>query len=321
MSAEPAILIAGPTASGKSGLALAIARAFDGVVINADSMQVYSDLRILTARPDDEALAAAPHRLYGTLSGAELCSVGRWRGMALDEMVAARQAGRVPVVVGGTGLYLKALESGLSPMPTVSPAVRDRVRRFHRRFGNEALRQRLAVGDPVSYARLQPGDSQRLLRALEVLESSGRPLSAWQQDSPAEPAPYRFLTVSLMPDRERLYTAIDRRFLSMLEQGALDEVAALLRQGYPGDRPIMKALGVPELAAHLEGSLSLDAAISAAQKISRRYAKRQMTWQRTQLQRQKASFVELQVEDLQIRCDEIFPKIRQFLLTSGASRG
>ena len=321
MSVEPAILIAGPTASGKSGLALAIAQTFDGVVINADSMQVYSDLRILTARPDDEALAAAPHRLYGTLSGAELCSVGRWRRMALDEMAAARQAGRLPVVVGGTGLYLKALESGLSPMPTVSPAVRDRVRRFHRRFGNEALRQRLAVGDPVSYERLPPGDSQRLLRAVEVLESSGRPLSAWQQESPAEPAPYRLLTVSLMPDRERLYTAIDRRFLSMLEQGALDEVAALLRKGYPTDRPIMKALGVPELTAHLKGSLLLDTAISAAQKASRRYAKRQMTWQRTQLQRQKASFVELQVEDLQIRCDEIFPKIRQFLLTSPACRG
>ena len=321
MSAEPAILIAGPTASGKSGLALAIARAFDGVVVNADSMQVYSDLRILTARPDDKALAAAPHRLYGTLSGAELCSVGRWRGMALDEMAAARQAGRVPVVVGGTGLYLKALESGLSPMPTVSPAVRERVRRFHRRFGNEALRQRLSVSDPVSYERLPPGDSQRLLRALEVLESSGRPLSAWQQENPAEPAPYRFLTVSLMPDRERLYTAINRRFLSMLEQGALDEVTALLRKGYPGDRPIMKALGVPELAAHLYGSLSLEAAVSAAQRASRRYAKRQLTWQRTQLQRQKASFVDVQTEDLQIRCDEVFPKIRQFLLTSSAGRG
>lgn len=321
MSAEPAILIAGPTASGKSGLALAIARAFDGVVVNADSMQVYSDLRILTARPDDEALAAAPHRLYGTLSGAELCSVGRWRGMALDEMAAAQQAGRVPVVVGGTGLYLKALESGLSPMPTVSPAVRERVRRFHRRFGNEALRQRLSVSDPVSYERLPPGDSQRLLRALEVLESSGRPLSAWQQENPAEPAPYRFLTVSLMPDRERLYTAINRRFRSMLEHGALDEVAALLRKGYPGDRPIMKALGVPELAAHLYGSLSLEAAVSAAQRASRRYAKRQLTWQRTQLQRQKASFVDVQTEDLQIRCDEIFPKIRRFLLTSSAGRG
>ena len=321
MSDEPAILIAGPTASGKSGLALAVARAFDGVVINADSMQVYDDLRILTARPDDQALAAAPHRLYGVLSGAELCSVGRWRDMALVEMEAARQAGRVPVVVGGTGLYLKVLESGLSPMPAVSPAVRERVRRFHRRFGNEALRQRLAVGDPASYERLSPGDSQRLLRALEVLESSGRPLSAWQQDSPAQPAPCRFLTVSLMPDREQLYAAINRRFLSMMERGALDEVAALRGKGYPVDRPIMKALGVPELTAHLEGSLSLDAAVSAAQKASRRYAKRQMTWQRTQLQRQKASFAELQTEDLQIRCDEIFPKIRQFLLTSRACRG
>ena len=291
------------------------------MVINADSMQVYDDLRILTARPDAPSLAVAPPRLYGVLSGTELCSVGRWRDMALVEMEAARQAGRVPIVVGGTGLYLKALEAGLSPMPAISPAVRERVRRFHRRFGNEALRQRLAVGDPVSYERLPSGDSQRLLRALEVLESSGRPLSAWQQDAPAEPAPYRFLTVSLMPDREQLYAAIDHRFLSMLEQGALDEVAALLRKGYLADRPIMKALGVPELTAHLEGSLSLDEAISAAQKASRRYAKRQMTWQRTQLQRQKASFKEVQTEDLQIRCDEIFPKIRQFLLTSSISRG
>ena len=321
MNAEPAILIAGPTASGKSGLALAVAQAFDGVVINADSMQVYSDLRVLTARPDDEALAAVPHRLYGVLSGAELCSAGRWRTMALAELDKARQAGRLPVVVGGTGLYLKALQSGLSPMPAVSPAVRERVRRFHRRFGNEALRQRLAVGDPVSYERLAAGDSQRLLRALEVLESSGRPLSAWQQEASAEPAAYRFLTVSLMPDRERLYAAIDRRFLSMMEQGALEEVAALRRKGYSSDRPIMKALGVPELTAHLEGSLSLEAAISAAQMASRRYAKRQMTWQRTQLRRQKETFEEVQTEDLQIRCDKTFPKIRRFLLTSTTSRG
>ncbi len=321
MTDEPAILIAGPTASGKSGLALAIAQAFDGVVINADSMQVYRDLRILTARPGEEALATAPHRLYGVLSGAELCSVGRWRSMALTEMAAARQAGRLPVVVGGTGLYLKGLEVGLSAMPAISPSVRERVRRFHRRFGNEALRKRLAIGDPVSHERIPPGDSQRLLRALEVLESSGRPLSAWQQESPAEPALYRFLTLSLMPDRERLYAAIDGRFLSMMERGALDEVEALLQRAYPSDRPIMKALGVPELAAHLTGSLPLEEAVSAAQRASRRYAKRQMTWQRTQLMRQKATFVELQTEDLQIRCDETFPKIRQFLLTSGAGGG
>ncbi len=321
VSKDPALLIAGPTASGKSGLALGVAQAFDGVVINADSMQVYRDLRILTARPDEAALAAAPHRLYGVLSGDESCSVGRWRTMALDEMARARQAGRLPIVVGGTGLYLKALERGLSPLPPVDPEVRAQVRRYHRRFGNEGLRRRLAQLDPLSHARLQPGDSQRLLRALEVVESSGRPLSAWQAQSAGEAAPYRFLTISLMPQRSRLYAAIDSRFRAMVEAGAQAEVSDLLARAYPADCPIMKALGVPELSAHLAGELSLEEAISAAQTASRRYAKRQMTWQRTQLWRQKTSFIEAALEDSQRDKSRIFTKIREFLLTPGSAQG
>ena len=321
VSKDPALLIAGPTASGKSGLALGVAQAFDGVVINADSMQVYRDLRILTARPDEAALAAAPHRLYGVLSGDESCSVGRWRTMALDEMARARQAGRLPIVVGGTGLYLKALERGLSPLPPVDPEVRAQVRRYHRRFGNEGLRRRLAQLDPLSHARLQPGDSQRLLRALEVVESSGRPLSAWQAQSAGEAAPYRFLTISLMPQRWRLYAAIDSRFRAMVEAGAQAEVSDLLARAYPADCPIMKALGVPELSAHLAGELSLEEAISAAQTASRRYAKRQMTWQRTQLWRQKTSFIEAALEDSQRDKSRIFTKIREFLLTPGSAQG
>ncbi len=319
MTDKAAILIAGPTASGKSGLALAMARAFDGMVINADSMQVYRDLRVLTARPDDAALAAAPHSLYGVLGGDEVCSAGRWRSMALGKMAAASESGLVPIIVGGTGLYLKALELGLSPLPTVAPEVQTRVRRFHGRFGNEGLRRRLAMDDPVSHDRLHPNDSQRLLRAVEVLESSGRPLSEWQKETAGKPAHYRFLTVSLMPERGRLYGAIDARFVSMIEQGALVEVAALLERSYPPDRPVMKALGVRELASHLSGRFSLEEAIIAAQTASRRYAKRQMTWQRTQLWRQKTSFIEDSLEDLESSRERIFAKIREFLLTLDTS--
>ncbi len=206
-------------------------------------------------------------------------------------------------------------------MPPVDPAVREQVRRYQQRFGNEGLRRRLAKLDPLSHARLQPGDSQRLLRALEVVESSGRPLSAWQAQSAGEAAPYCFLTISLMPERSRLYAAINGRFRAMVEAGALAEVSTLLGQGYSADRPVMKALGVPELSAHLAGALSLEDAISSAQTASRRYAKRQTTWQRTQLWRQKTSFLEVLLEDSERDRDKIFKKIREFLLTLGFARG
>ena len=202
----PIVVITGPTAGGKSGLALALAEAFDGVVINADSMQVYRELRILTARPGADALARAPHRLYGVLPGREPCSAGRWREMALDEIAAARTEGRLPLVVGGTGLYLRALAEGLAPVPNLPEAVREAARARHADLGGAAFHAELAARDPVMAARLEPGDSQRLIRAWEVLEATGRSLADWQAQAGAgcEPAPKRILRLGGLPPRAPL---------------------------------------------------------------------------------------------------------------------
>ncbi|OIR06264.1 tRNA dimethylallyltransferase [mine drainage metagenome] len=308
---KKAIIVAGPTASGKSALALALAQAVNGVVINADSMQVYAGLRVLTARPSPADEALAPHRLYGVLAPSDLCSVGRWRALALAEMEAAWAAGRLPVVVGGTGLYLRALTQGLSPIPEIPETVRAETRALLERLGNQAFHARLAGRDPVMAARLHPGNSQRLARAWEVLEATGRSLADWQD----QPAPDRLeaatATVLLAPPREALYQSCDRRFLAMLEQGALDEVAALMALRLDPALPVMKALGVPELAAHLAGRLGLEQAMAQAQQATRHYAKRQSTWFRHQL---AADFV-LNAQYSEMFFDEIFSNIRQSPLT------
>jgi tRNA dimethylallyltransferase len=265
-------------------------------------------------------MALAPHRLYGVLSGAAACSAGRWRRMALAEIAAAREAGRLPLVVGGTGLYLRALARGLTELPPIPAELRRAARERHRRLGGAALHAELAARDPATAARLRPGDTQRLIRAWEVLEATGRPLAEWQAEDGGEAAPYRFLCIALMPPREALHAACDGRFLSMLEAGALDEVRALLELDLDPDLPVMKALGVPELAAHLHGAVPLETAVVQAQQATRRYAKRQMTWLRTQMPRDFASnqvspvVVEEQYsESLQ---DEIFAIIRDFVLTA-----
>ena len=281
-SRAPVIVVTGPTASGKSGLALAIAEAFDGTVINADSMQVYRELEILTARPDAEALARAPHRLYGVIPGAESCSAGRWRALALKEIDAALEKDRLPIVVGGTGLYLKALAEGLAALPSISAEVRERARARHALLGGAAFHAELALRDPATAARLHAADSQRLIRAWEVLEATGRSLTDWQAETEAAPASYRFASFVLLPPRPALYAACDRRFEAMLAAGALDEVRALLALDLDPALPVMKALGVAELADHLRGTLSLEAAVDKAQQATRRYAKRQVTWLRTQ---------------------------------------
>lgn len=281
-AAASVVVVTGPTASGKSGLAVALAQRLEGVVINADSMQVYEDLQILTARPGPAALAQAPHRLYGVLPGREACSAGRWRGLALEEIEAALAAGRQPILVGGTGLYLKALREGLAELPDVPAAHRAAAQARHAELGGEAFRAHLAERDPESARRLHPSDRQRLIRAWEVLEATGRPLSAWQAGETLSAAPYRFLDVVVLPPRQDLYAACDGRFAAMLEAGALDEVRSLLAQGLSPNLPVMKALGVAELAAHLRGEITLEAAVSQAQQATRRYAKRQITWLRTQ---------------------------------------
>ena len=277
------IIVAGPTASGKSALALAIARAFGGTIINADSMQVYRDLRILTARPDDAALAQAPHRLDGILDGAELCSAARWAALAHGEIAAAQAAGRLPIVVGGTGLYLRTLLQGIAAVPEIPDEVRDAARARHRAIGGEAFRTELAKLDPASAAKLPPGDSQRLVRAYEVVTATGRTLGDWQRAG-AEGVPrYDSRQFVLLPPRDALYAACDGRLEAMIAAGALDEVRALMARDLPPEMPILKAVGVPELARHLAGQIDLEAAVTAAQQATRNYAKRQFTWFRHQL--------------------------------------
>ena len=276
------IVIAGPTASGKSALAVALAHALDGVVINADSMQVYRELRILTARPSVAEEAAVPHRLYGVLSVAERCSAGRWRVMALDAIAAAQTARRRPILVGGTGLYLKTLLHGIAPIPDVPDAVRRRVRTLHEELGSAGFHAALASRDPQSAARLALGDTQRLLRAYEVVEATGQPLAAHLAVPPTQPG-IAAITLVLSPPRAELVRAVDRRCAAMLDNGALDEVAALMRLGLDPTLPAVKAVGVPGLARHLAGEITRAEALRLFQQATRQYAKRQVTWFRHQL--------------------------------------
>ncbi|MFQ5958679.1 MAG: tRNA (adenosine(37)-N6)-dimethylallyltransferase MiaA [Alphaproteobacteria bacterium] len=313
MVSTPVVIVAGPTASGKSALALDLAEVFDGVVVNADSMQVYRELRILTARPGAAEEARAPHRLYGVLPAAEACSAARWRDMALAEIAAVREAGRLPILVGGTGLYFRALETGFAAVPDVSAEVRAAARARHAELGGEAFRAALAGRDPEMAARLAPGDSQRLIRAWEVIEATGVSLAEWQRRGTPEDGPSpSTLSFVLAPPRAALYAACDARFAAMVEAGALAEVAALDALGLAPELPAMKALGVRELRRHLAGELSLDAAIAAAQQATRNYAKRQLTWFRHQMP--EARLVELQYsQDLAPRLIE---EIGRFLLTT-----
>lgn len=273
------VLIAGPTASGKSALALGIAQHLGGVVVNADSMQVYRDLEVLTARPRTEDLTKVRHVLYGHIDGAEAYSVGRW----LDDMRAVlaelRREGAVPVIVGGTGLYFKALTEGLAPIPPVPAEIRDRWRRAVAERGAHAMHVELKQRDPETAAQLNPTDAQRLTRALEVLEATGRGLATWQR-LPGQPLvdPEQAVRLVLGMDREALYAGAEARFDRMLADGALDEIRRLVARGLSPDLPVMRALGVGPLARHLEGKIGLEAAANASKTETRQYIKRQLTW-------------------------------------------
>jgi len=306
----PVILVAGPTASGKSALALHLATAYSGTVINADSMQVYRDLRILTARPDAAAEAAAPHRLYGHLDAAERGSVGAWRQLALAEIAAAHEAGSVPIVVGGTGLYLRALQHGIAAIPPVPKAIRAEAVHLHERLGGAVFRNRLAELDPISAARLPPGDRQRLIRAWEVARATGLPLSEWQAQKAAT-APHRFASILLAPPRPALYAACDARFVAMIEAGAIDEATALGRRDLDPQLPAMKAVGIGELLRHARGEIGLDTAVAATQQATRRLAKRQTTWFRHQMTADLT--LTEQLSESLLRCSRHF--IDGFLLT------
>ena len=279
-----AVLIAGPTASGKSALALDLARRYRGVVINTDSMQVYRDLRIITARPSPGEEAQAPHRLYGHVDAAVNFSVGAWVRDAAAVLGEAGAAGQLPIFVGGSGLYFRALTRGLSAVPPIAAEVREAVRARLGRAGPEALHDELRARDPIVAERLNPRDRIRIARALEVIEATGRSLAAWHRDGlPPLLPPGQAAAIFLAPDRAALYARIDARFAAMLEAGARDEVARLAARQLDPLLPAMKAHGVPALIRHLAGELPLAEAAAIGQLDTRRYAKRQFTWFRHQL--------------------------------------
>lgn len=279
-----AVLIAGPTASGKSALALELALAAGGVVINADSMQVYRDLRIITARPTDGDEARAPHRLYGHVDAVVNFSAGAWVGDAAKALEVAKAEGRLPIFIGGTGLYFKALTAGLSVVPPIPAEVREDVRARLERNGVEALHAELAASDPRAAERLNLRDRTRIARALEVVEATGRSLLDWHHEGQPPLLPGdSFRAVFLAPERDELYARIDARFDAMLGAGVLKEVERLAARNLDPLLPAMKAHGVPALIRHLRGELSLEQAATIGRADTRHYAKRQFTWFRHQL--------------------------------------
>lgn len=284
MSKHRAILIAGPTASGKSAAAIAIAQRLGGVVVNADSMQVYRDLRVLTARPGVEDEQRVPHRLYGHVDAGDRYSVGRWLEDVSGAIAQADETGRIPVIAGGTGLYFKALVEGLSPVPDIPGDVRTRWRNAASQMDARGLHDVLKRRDPKMADRLRPSDSQRVVRALEVIDATDQSLADWQ-DRPGEPvlAETDVMKIRISPPRDVLYDRINRRFDAMLEDGALEEVRALGSRGLDRGLPAMRAIGLRPLLSHLDGELTLEAAIEQAKTETRRYAKRQDTWAKSNM--------------------------------------
>lgn len=260
-----------------------LAEATGAEIVNADALQLYADLRVLTARPSAEEEARAAHHLFGVADAADGWSVGRWLRAATEALGGIAERGRDAVVVGGTGLYFRALTHGLAEIPPIPEAVRRQAEAEFEALGELAFRARLAQGDPAAAGRIAPGDRQRLVRAWEVLAETGVSLSEWQGRTAPALAPGSYSTVALDPPREALYARCDARLEAMVAQGALEEVAALAARGLAPDLPAMKAVGYRELAAHLRGETSLDEAVAAAQRETRRYAKRQSTWMRGQM--------------------------------------
>lgn len=284
MSGQPfALLVPGPTASGKSALALALAEQFGGTIINADSMQVYDGLRVLTARPSVEEEGRVPHRLYGVHDPGKAASVAWWRERALEEMAAAR----LPILCGGTGLYFRALTHGLSEVPPIPPEAREEARSLMAEEGPAAMHARLAAADPETAARLRPSDSQRLARAWEVWRGTGRGLASWQKEEGTGPAtrdgtPWRFAAIRLDPPREQLRAAIGARWEAMMQAGAVEEVRGLLARRLDPSLPAMRAHGVPEISAALRGKIDRAEAGRRACLAIGQYTKRQATWFRHQ---------------------------------------
>jgi tRNA dimethylallyltransferase len=271
----PLVVIAGPTASGKSALALALAQQINGTIVNADSAQVYRDLRILSAAPTQEERARTDHRLYAVQDGALPCSAAEWAALARDEIGSVQRGGRTPILVGGTGLYLRTLLDGIAPVPAIDPKVRARVREAP----VEENRAKLETLDPAAAARLNRTDTARINRALEVILSTGRTLAEWQKQRQGGIAgEVELRPLILLPPRKWLYARCDERFARMIDEGAVSEVEALLTRKLNPNLPVMRAIGVRELSAYLLGQCTLDEAIAAGRQATRRYAKRQYTW-------------------------------------------
>jgi len=281
---KPVGLIAGPTASGKSDLALRLAHALEksgrgAVIINADSAQLYADLPVLSAAPSPEEAAQVPHRLYGAWDGAQACSAADWAARAREEIADAHAAGITPILVGGTGLYLRTLLHGIAPVPAIDPAIRDAVRALPTAEAYAALQ----AADPERAAALHPADTTRIARALEVVRSTGQPLAHWQQQLSGGIAEQIALApLVLLPDRAWLYDRCDHRFAQMVAGGALEEVRALLARGLDPALPVMRAIGVAEIAGYLSRTSDLPEAIAKGAQATRNYAKRQYTWFRHQ---------------------------------------
>ena len=293
-------LIAGPTASGKSDLAVRLALALredgrESVVINADSAQVYADLQVLSARPTEEEMSGVSHRLFGTWDGAKACSAVDWAEAAKREIAGAHASGAVPILVGGTGLYIRTLLDGIAPVPEIDARIREGVRAMPVEQAYAALQ----AEDPERAAMLKPADSQRIARALEVIRSTGRTLSVWQQHLEGGIGDSVTLApLVILPERDWLNARCDKRFALMMDNGAVKEVEALLARGLPETLPVMRAIGVPQITGMQRGELSREDAIEAGQLATRQYAKRQYTWLRNQL---PAEWLRMEPENIQIR--------------------
>jgi tRNA dimethylallyltransferase len=306
---RPALaLIAGPTASGKSGLAVRYARWLatrgqEAVIINADSAQVYADLAVLSARPDTEEMGGIEHRLFGTFDGAEACSAAHWAQQAKAEITAAHAAGALPILVGGTGLYLRTLLDGIAPVPPIDPDIRETVRALPVTEAYAALQSE----DPAAAARLNAADTTRVARALEVVRSTGKPLGEWQADKRGGIGERVTLhPLILQPPRDWLLERCDRRFAQMLERGAVAEVEALLTRGLNPDLPVMRAIGVPEIARWLGGAIDRDQCLAEGQLATRQYAKRQYTWFRNQPPPTWKRYTEAYSDSIDINFDILF---------------
>jgi len=282
MSQQKIILVAGPTAAGKSGFALDLARKRRGTIINADAMQIYGGLPILSAQPDAKEQKEIPHELYGVLEPSEKSSVGKWVTLATTAIEKTFAAGGTPILVGGTGLYFKSLLGGLAAIPPIPDDVRETTQKLYDEIGEESFRRKLTTLDPETAARLAKNDRQRSIRAYEVAVHTGKTIGYWHKQKSDSQQSWEIESHLLMPERETLYAACDHRFALMIEHGAIEEVKNLLQRKLDPQLPAMKTLGVREITAYLLGEINLKDAISQTQQATRNYAKRQMTWFRNQ---------------------------------------